>query len=224
MPRKKRRAAAVPKGSNFAADVRKVVLGMSETKSRISTQTEQVHDTMNAPNFTYRLNDTVRGSGAHERIGDSVTGQMMDVRGSVFCAHNLPVVHKIIAVECSKDSDPTQDMFETDFGTFGPASGDLKDVYARIDTTKYKVLATRQFITGNSTNASIHATTQVAKLFSMNFKTPGVYHYDQSSGEHKPQDRVIRLMSIARLLNNDDSGSGLTYELTFNSKWYFKDI
>jgi len=208
------------KAPSFEKRVKAIVLRTAETKSKITVKTELVEGTTNSPYYTYRLNDLLQGDSAHQREGAKVTGSLMDIRGSIYCAHNKPVVHKIMVIECNKQSDPLVDLLENDNGVFAPGSGDLKDIYARVNTTKYKVLATRKFITGNSTNASIHATTQVAKLFNLSFKTRGTYEYDHTAAQ--PQKRVIRFLIISRRLDND-SGA-LTLEHTFNSKWYFKDL
>jgi len=219
---KRKMSAKKPKkyaSKSLVSTIKKVVSDNSETKSTINVQTEQDYSTLTSPAVTYRLNDVVQGTDSHERVGDRITSKMIDIRGSIYSAHQQPIIHKLILLECNKQSDPLDDLMENNQGVFAPAAQDLSAIYARMNTTKYKIHATRVIRTGTVSSTANDA--NASKLFTMTCKVPNAVTFDE--GAFTPQKRVLRLIVFSRRADNDDT-LGLRSELTFNSKFYFKDM
>jgi hypothetical protein len=116
-------------------------------------------------------------------------------------------------------SDPAVDLFENDTGQFGPASGDIKDIYARVNTNKYQILATRTVKTGTMSNTANDANS--AQMFHIFKKCPMPLEFE--IGGTNPQKKWVRLLVFSRRADND-STLGEATELTFNSKMYYNDF
>jgi hypothetical protein len=204
--------------TSFANKVKAIVKSQQETKSVITPYTERTESTLTSPFLVFALNTLSQGTAGHQRLGDKVNGMLMNVRGSIHSPHVFPIIHRILIVEKNRQSDVTSDLLEDNSGNYAPAGTDLQAIYARINTHKYKVLASRVFHTGSqSSTYSDYGTT---KLFNMTFKTPGPFVYDDN--QTAPQKRDIRMVIISRRSDNDEAlGSNL--EITLNAKWYFKD-
>lgn len=84
---------------------------------------------------------------------------------------------------------------------------------------KYKVLATRVLKTGTVSNTANDF--GAVAMFNMKVPLKGKMVFDD--GEVFPQKRMLSLIVFGRRANNDDT-TGLTFELTFNSKFYYKDM
>lgn len=198
--------------------VRSVLDSQTETKRKITAATEVSDTTLVSPNVIHTMNSLTNGTEENNRVGASVQGRYMNVRGQIQSAHQEAIYHKVYLIAMNKQSDPLTDFFEDDNGLYGAAYADLSAIYQRVNTTKYKVLATRLLKTGTVSNTANDS--NAAKFFNINIKTPGRFEYDEDASI--PQKRQIVMFVISRRANNDDS-LGLSTELTYNCKWWFKD-
>lgn len=227
IPRKKRTTKYVRRGNkgvaskNFEAAVKKVVLKNTETKYLMLSSTEStgMGSTVTSPATSYGLNSLSNGDEENQLDGLKVQGMMLDIRGSLYTAHQFPIYHKIYVLQFDKQSSPLSDLLEDNSGAFAPAAQDLSAIYARVNTHKYRVLATRLIKTGTQSSTANDA--NAAKLFQMTIKTPGLYEYDESSTA--PTKKRIAMLMISRRADNDAT-LGEAIEWTWNSKWYYKDI
>lgn len=204
--------------TNFATRVKAVINKTSETKNSVFVGTEIASSTLTSPATYHNLNTLYQGTDKQNRIGQSVNGMLMDIRGSIMSPHQTPIFHKIFVLEKNFQSDPLVDMLEDNTGNFAPAGQDLSAIYARINTHKYRVLGTKVLKTGSLSSSANGA--NAAQLFNMTVKTPGKYDFDDNV--NNPQKRQIVLLMISRRADNDET-LGSSVELTYNCKWYFKD-
>ena len=198
--------------------VKSVLDSQTETKRKITTATEVSDTTLVSPNTIHTMNALTNGTEENNRIGSSVHGRYMNIRGQIQSTHQEAIYHKVYVVAMNRQSDPLNDFFEDDNGLYGAAYGDVSAIYQRVNTTKYKVLATRLLKTGTVSNTANDS--NAAKFFNINIKTPGRFEYEEDVTV--PQKRQIVMFVISRRANNDDS-LGLSTELTYNCKWWFKD-
>ncbi|AXH73390.1 MAG: hypothetical protein [Cressdnaviricota sp.] len=218
----KKKTAPRRKAPSFAAKVKAVVKQQSETKYKITSQTENgtsYGNTVTSPANWANLNDIAEGSSENQRVGNRISPTFLNVRGSLQSNTLKPVISKLLILETNRSNDPTLDLLEDNAGSINPATRDLYAISARINTTKYKVLKTITFKTG--TYANHVGDFGGTHLFNCNIKLSGVMHYDD--GVSVCQKRNIILVPIYREAQND-AGLGETMELTFNSKFYYKDL
>jgi len=207
------------KSKSITSVVKKVIQQQAEPKFFIVSVTEQVNNT-NTPITKWLLNSVPSGITASERIGDEVMSKMVNIRGHVCGTYQQAVYHKIMLVEHNAQSDPSIDLLENNAGNFAPAAANITDIYARVNTLKYKVLATRTLKTGTVSNtANDYGASQ---MFEMTAKIPGPIKFDGPQAVI-PQKRVLRLLLFSRTAANDTT-LGEQYEITFNSKFYYSDM
>lgn len=219
MPAKKSSKKSAPKKQSLTKQIKAVVKRQAETKNHISFNTEFAYNTLTSPTGFFPLDVIPQGTASHQRDGNFINPVYLDVRGQVQATNQEAVWYKIFVFEKNVQSNPTQDFMETNAGNFAPAAQDLQAIYARINTAKYKVLATRMLKTGTMSNTANDA--NAAQLFHMKIPLKGRMEFDDNS--NAPQKRQLCLMVIGRRANNDDL-NGLTFEFSYNSKLYFKDM
>lgn len=198
--------------------VKKTIQKTQETKNHIAHFTENAGSTLTSPNSFFHIARIPQGTGAHQRIGDTIAPTYLDVRGQVQATNQEAVWYKVFVFEKNVQSDPLLDFLETNNGNFAPATSDLSAIYARVNNAKYKVLATRMLKTGTMSNTANDA--NAAQLFHMKIPLKGKMTWDDNQND--PQKRDICLMVFGRRANNDDA-VGLNFEFSYNSKLFFKD-
>jgi len=200
-----------------AAVVKQVVSRMAETKATIISGKEISTSSLTSPTTAQivALNTLSQGSPASSRVGTKVTPKYLDVRGSVHLNADPTQVVKIMIIEHDIGSDPLSELLENNSGDLAPAGEDLSAIYARINTTKFKVLASRVMTLGQS--IGYYGT----KLFHMNVKLSGQMYYDHN--EVIPHKRQISLIWFNRQAPNDET-TGVNVEFTYNSKFYYQDL
>lgn len=186
-----------------------------ETKHSIVAVTENSMSELNSPTTTHILNRLAQGSTQSHRIGNSVMPVGIDIRGYVHSnstgSGNLT---RILVIQKNSPSDAfNNDGLEDNAGNFSPAARDVSSIFARVNTDKYRVLKNYVINTVGS-NAGDYF-----KTFKMWVPLKGVMKYDDDA--LSCQNRDIILVAWTREPNNDDTTSQC--ELTFNSKFYFKD-
>lgn len=211
----------VSKSKAMEAIAKRVMLQNTETKYLVlnSTESTGMGSTVTSPATSYGLNSLANGDEENQLDGLKVVGKMLDIRGSLYTAHQFPIYHKIFVIQFDKQSNPLDDLLEDNGGAFAPAAQDLSAIYARVNTKKFRVLATRVIKTGSQSSTANDV--NAAKLFHMTIKTPGVFQYDESSTA--PVKRRIAMLMISRRGDNDAT-LGEAIEWSWNSKWYYKDI
>jgi len=199
--------------------VKKVVKSMAETKSKLTVHTEvSLGTTLTSPSTWYSLNNISKGTESHNRIGDKISPTFLDIRGSLKANANKQMYHKLMIISMNKQSDPLLDLLENEAGAYAPAAQDLQAIYARINTTKYKVLGTRVMKTGTSNGGNSE---ELTKMFSFKVPLRGVMEYQE--GETSVQKRRLVIIGYSRPADNDVT-FGEDVEWTFNAKLYYKDL
>jgi len=144
---------------------------------------------------------------------------MLNIRGSLQSNSLKPIISRILVVETNAANDPSLDLLEDNTGGFSPASSDLYAISARINTLKYKVL--KQIVIKTGTYANHVGDYGGTQLFNETIKLKGTMEYED--GTTSCNKRTILLVPIYREAQNDVSSSGAVVELTWNSKFYYKD-
>lgn len=217
---KTRRKYIPKKKKSLGQIVRSIVQGQQETKAVVYATEERLMNTQNSPQLVFNLNNLQQGTASHNRIGDSVMGKFLNVRGSIYCSHDRPVIHRVLVVSKNAQSNPLDDLLEDNNGNYAPSPEDISAIYGRVNTEKYKVLKQMFVHTGKRSNTSTDYGS--TKIFNFTIKTPGKFTYDEVL--QSCQKRNIVLLVISRRADNDENPTGtLTFELTLNSKFYFKD-
>lgn len=216
-PTRKSRRGRKNKKTTIKKVVNQILKKNVELKSIITAVTESTVNTLSSPDTSNSilLNNVSLGTFNYNRIGLKIRGKFVDIRGSIQGTTSPCVVKLIVLQTSSRGDTPTDDLFESNAATFGLADVDLAGIYSRLNTTKYKILATKQIMAGNS------AGWISAKLFRMKIPLKNtLYAWDQ--GQTLPERKLIFLY-YARRLDNDES-TGLNVEITWNSKFYYYDM
>lgn len=206
--------------ATVASLVRKELMKNAESKALITAQTEFNNGTtLTSPTTIFDMNSVVEGPEENQRIGNMIQPTRLDVRGCVKTNDHTPMYHKLILVEMNYQSNPLLDLLEDNLGNYAPANLDLTAIFARINTTKYKVLATRVLKTGQlSSTADDYGSTA---MFNINIPVTGKIYFEDALAF--PQKRRIAMVVISREAGNDTM-AGKNVEVTVNSKFYYKDI
>lgn len=229
VPRKPRTTKYVRKGNKgvrrpkvstpLYRAITNVINRKSETKYKITPVTEVSLSTLTSPAGDNALNVIAQGNARNEREGNSIMPTFIDIRGQVQATNQEAVWYKLILLEKDVNDSPASDLFETDTGNVSGASQDLKAIYQRMNNHKYKILKTRILKTGTVSNTANDS--GAVAMFHMKCPLKGKMIFDD--GVNAPQKRTLSLLVLARRANNDDT-TGLTFEYTFNSKFYYKDM
>jgi len=210
---KRKTIKSIKPNQSFAARVQAVLKKQVETKFSIFSTTEASINTLTSPTLTYALNNLAQGSTVLTRVGQKVHAKYLDVRGHVHTADgNAAQYVRVLLLSANVGDDGLTDLTETNAGISGPAGADVSAIYARINTTKYRVLGERILKLGPSLN------TYGTKFFHFKKKLNMTLNYDQ--GSNVPERNKIFMVVFPRRADNDES-LGTTSELTFNSKCYF---
>jgi len=205
---------------SLSALVKKEIMKTAESKAKILANTEFNNgSTLTSPTAVIDLNWLAEGTEEDQRIGNMVQPTRIDLRGCVKSNHHSAMYHKIMVLEMNYQSDPLVDLLEDNNGVYAPATQDLTAIFARINTTKYKVLATRTLKTGLVSNQTDDF--GGVSMFNINLPLKGKLFYEDALSF--PQKRRMVMICISREANND-TALGHTVELTYNSKFYYKDI
>jgi len=205
---------------SIAQVVKKEILKTAESKAKILHNTEFNNgSTLTSPTAVIDLNWLAEGPEEDQRIGNMVQPSRIDLRGCIKSNHHSAMYHKIMVLEMNYQSNPLDDLLEDNTGNYAPATQDLSAIFARINTTKYKVLATRTLKTGLVSNQTDDF--GGVAMYHINLPLKGKIYYEDALSF--PQKRRIVMMCISREANND-TALGHTVELTYNSKFYYKDV
>lgn len=215
--RKSKRAPM--KYANLAKTVKNIMDKNTETKAHIAHNTEFSYSTLTSPSGFFTLNNITQGDTKHNREGAMIMPTRIDIRGQVQATNQEAVYYKVLLLEHNSARNPIDDLLENNAGNFAPAASDLTAIYARVNTGKYRVLASRMLKTGTVSSTANDA--NAVQFFNMNIPLRGKMYFDE--GSNTPNKRQLSLLVFGRRANNDDT-QGLAFEFTFNSKMYFKDI
>lgn len=192
-----------------------------ETKVIINTSTETFLSTLSSPlsGNSLTINALTTGTAQSNRTGVKICAKYVNVRGAVFFPDDSPTIYtKIFLLMCNEDDDPINDLLETNAAVFGAAGNDFSAIYARVNITKYKVLATRLIKTGTLGGLQPTAT------FNMTANLKGqTITYENNSGNSTPSNKRIIVHYYSRRADNDES-MGTVGDMTWNSKFYFTDM
>lgn len=223
-PKKKRTTKYVRKGNkgvrqSLKTAIKKEILKATETKHQLVTHTADTSfgTTLTSPANWYSLNNINKGTESNERVGNQVTSSFLDVRGSLLAKGNLQQYHKVMVISMNKQSDPLTDLLENNTGSYSAATTRLEAIYARINTAKYRVLATRVMKTGTSNGGNSE---QLTQMFHMKIPLKGVMEFQED--ESVCQKRRIAIIAFSR--DADNTVGSVAVEWTFNSKLYYKDL
>jgi len=216
-PAAKKRTTKKAPSQVFARKVRAVIQKVAETKSMIIYDTEITTNTLSSPtaNHVVKLNAIGTGANVYNRVGTKISPKWLNVRGSFFTAADPNQTLRLMVVEHDLDSDPLTELLEVNSGAIGPPGNDYSAIYARINTTKFKVLATKTMTFGYT------AGSLPCKLFNFTIKLGGAMHFE--IGDTTPSKRTISLVWYNRRSDNDES-TGSNGELSYNSKFYYQDM
>lgn len=199
--------------------IKSIQMRNQETKHHITVQTEQVLSELSSPALVTTLNSLSQGVQQHQRIGNVAAPIGMDIRGHAHAnAIGSGALVRIMVIKKNAPGDNfLSDGFEDDVGNFAPATADVRAIYSRVNNDKYKVL--KNYVLsltgrGDGSGESFRTFKMWIPLSKM-----GVFKYDDSDISCRNKD--ICLIALARHPNNDDTGSQC--ELSYNSKFYFKD-
>lgn len=213
---KKRAPARAPAKKTVVRAVKSVLNREVEMKNTIVTGTELTLSTLTSPASIYVLNTVSQGTNQATRTGNRISPKFLNVRGSLHIQPSDSAQYvRLMVIQSTNDSDGLTDLLETNNSTYGPAGTDVASIYGRLNTTKYRLLASRLCKVGFTNNF------YGSYLFNMNMKLSGNMYYDQ--GSNIPHNRKIFFVVINRRSDNDES-TGTNCELTFNSKFYFQDM
>jgi len=214
----KRSARRMP-SSRVKSIVKAEVKKQAETKAQLTFQTEtSFGTTLTSPNNWYSLNNIVKGVQSHDRVGNKISPTYVDVRGCLKANANVQMYHKVMILSQNKQSDPLLDLLEDNNGAYNPATEDLGAIYARVNTAKYTVLASRVLKTGTSNGGNSE---ELTKMFHMKMPLRGVVEYQED--ESIAQKKRITIICFSRRADNDVT-LGDAVEWTFNAKYYYKDM
>lgn len=199
--------------------IKSIQMKNQETKHHITVQTEQVLSELSSPALVTTLNSLSQGVQQHQRVGNTVSPIGMDIRGHAHAnAIGSGALVRILLIKKNSPGDNfLSDGFEDDVGNFAPATADVRAIYSRVNADKYKVLKNYVIpLTGRGDGSG-----ESFRTFKMwiPLKAMGAFKYDDSDIACRNKD--ITLIALARHPNNDDTGSSC--ELSYNSKFYFKD-
>lgn len=216
-----RKSYSKSSSSSLKRAVAQVLRKNVETKATITSATESFLSTLSSPQSTNSilLNSITTGASLQNRLGCKINAKYVDVRGQVIFPTDAPAVYtKIFLIMCNEGDDPINDLLETNAAVFGGAGNDTSAVYARVNTTKYRILGTKMIRTGNTGGL-----TQTA-LFQMNVNLKGqMISYENTSSNTTPSNKKIILHYFSRRADNDES-LGTAGEITWNAKFYFTDM
>ena len=205
--------------ASFAKKVRAVVAKVAETKSHIVVQNETTVSSLTSPQFAtnnFTLNSIPQGDGINERVGNKITATFLNVRGLMHLASDAATQwFRIYVIEHDLNDQFPSDGLESDLGTFTPPTMDISAIYGRVNTTRYRVLATKLVKMGHTNG--FHG----SQMFNFNIKLKGNMYFEQLGGV--PSKRKISLVVYNRRADNDEV-LGTTCEFTFNSKFYFQEM
>ena len=203
--------------TTFAKKVKAVIKKTSETKNYIYSIEENSMSSLTSPlaATVWTLNTIPQGTGQASRNGNKIEPKYLDVRGSV---HLEPTgvtqyVRRLI-LECQATDDCYSDLTEVNSGANSPAGLNISAMYARINTTTYRVLGERVIKVGISTGY------YSSQLFHFKCKLAGNMYFE--TGVNVPNKRAIKMVAFNRLSNSDET-TGATAEISFSSKFYYND-
>lgn len=202
----------------FARKVRAVIQKVAETRSSITVGTEVTSSSLTSPTTSNAivLNSVPLGTAIANRVGNVIQPKYIDLRGSVHMApSDSTTTARMLVIEHNVTDDPLSTLLETNTGDFGPPAQDFSSMFSRINTTKYRVLATKVIKLGN---ANGYFNTQ---MFHFNIKLSGKMFFE--IGDNVPDKRQITFIWWNRRTDNDE-GLGTSMECTYNSKFYYQDI
>lgn len=212
---KRKSSKITPK--TVASIARKAVKKLAETKKHSLERTEIAINT----NSGYDIQGPLQlpsNTGHGARIGHKVTPIGLDIRGHVV-NHEVgrSVLVKMMVVRI-KDNLATLpgDLLETNSGNVSIASNDVSKLYRRINSDSFEVLASK-FIALPGSQGS-----HFPKFFRtwINMKKFRTLTYEGNAAAD-PLTNDIRIIFVGADPMND---VGSTFEVSYNSTFYFKDM
>lgn len=217
----KKKMSTRRKTNSIARTIKSIMNRNNETKNTIVAVTESTVSTLTSPtsNNIQNVNNLLIGNSHSTRIGNKVNGKYLNIRGSVYFPDDVTTIYtKLMILQCQEDDDPINDLLETNGANFSAASTDLSAIYARVNTTRYKVLATRVLKTG------VTGGLQQTQLFNITVKLGNAsMRYEQGSGVNVCSDKKLVFVYFSRRGDNDET-LGLNGEISWNSKFYYTDM
>lgn len=223
-PRKKRtttytKMAGKPKGRLTARGVasiaRRVVNRHIETKKTSEEHTELSMSTLGSVEDRSLVSTGV-GDGHGQRDGHMLQPVGIDLRGHVKNNSTTPIIFKVCLVRIKNNQAiPNNDFLETNSSNADLTTGDLSTMYRRVNTDSYQVLASRIMKVGVQDD-----NVKMFKVWLPMYKFRKLI-YEGTGGVSEPKFNRIHLIAFGRGTGND--GEDITFELSYNSTFYFKD-
>lgn len=204
--------------STFVKKVKAVINKVAETKTSIIAGTEVVTSTLTSPTSSHviPLNSILTASGQSNRTGVKISPRFLNVRGAVHMSPSTSTLQaRVLILQHDSSEDPISTLLENNSGTFSAAGSDFTAIYARLNTTKYRILGSKVVRLG-SQNGYYNT-----GMFNFNIKLSGNMYYEV--GASIPSKRQLTLMWFARRTDNDES-LGTDCEISYNSKFYYQDM
>lgn len=208
-----------PYRKSLPSMIKSIQMKNQETKHHITVQTEQSLSDLTSPGLVTTLNSLNQGVQQNQRVGNTVAPVGMDIRGHIHAnSTGSGALVRILLIKKNSPGDNfLSDGFEDDNGNFAPATADVSAMYARVNNDKYKVIKNYVIsLTGRGDGSG-----ECFKTFKMwvNLRNQGIFKYDDAAIGCRNKD--ICLIALSRHPNNDDIGGSC--EISYNSKFYFKD-
>ena len=217
MSKRKTYAKSAPSAA-LTRQVRQIVNKQAETKSHIVVGTEVTVSSLGspAPANIIVLNFIAQSDAINGRSGNKITPTFLNVRGALHLSPDAATMWvRMLIIEHDVSDDFATDGCETDLATFASTATDVSAIFARYNTTKYRILANQCVKLGHTQGYF------GSKLFNMNVKLKGNMYFDQ--GQSIPTKRRIDLVVYNRRCDNDES-LGTSLEMSYNSKFYYTDV
>jgi len=201
----------------FARKVRAVIQKVAETKNTITYGTEISTGSLTSPTASHLVpvNNITLGTQQFARNGVKIQPKFLNIRGAVHLNAEPTQFCRMLVIEHDVTDDPLSELLENNSGDFAPAATDFSAIYARINTTKFRVLANKVI------KMSVALGYYTTQRFNINVKLGGNMYFD--TGETIPAKRQISFIWFNRRADNDES-VGTTCEMTYNAKFYYQDL
>lgn len=218
IPKRKFDRSTLKKGpkskSSLKSQIKRVVDATAETKKHSTEVNEVAVSTLNgfsSTNVVSLAANTAQGG----RIGHSVTGVGLDVRGHIFSNTSRPVYGKLMVIQFKNSAaNPVDDLIENNTGNNSVSTLDMTSMWRRINTDSYRVLGQRMLKVGPNRN-------DTTQMFKMYIPLKRKFTYEGGSAV-EPTWGKVRLVFWARTGESD--GANETVELHFNTTFYYKDL
>lgn len=199
-----------------ATIARKAVMKVSETK-KISQQVSELNLNTNGGVATYGCVSLAEGTSQAERVGHKVHPIGIDIRGHIINnVQNRPLIVKMMVVR-QKDmlANQNTELLENNSGNQSITTNSIAKMYQRINSDSFEVLHTKYF----TFQGEAYKQFRIFKSW-IPLKKIRTLHYE-GSATAAPNYNDIFVVFFGADAEND--AANITYELSFERNFYFKD-